>query len=404
MFDAVLDPRLKYVWISAPTRYGKSEIVAMAAIYLAAIEKLNIRIIGLTKNKAKKVMQYVLEHLADNVAFYEKLINKEIIKDIEKLRLKVTKQELVWADNGGSIEILGTKSTGGDILAGLTGEGADVVIVEEAGLIRRDDTETQDMIVRMAEPYSRYGKLVLVGNLIEGSWFEKAYKDKDYYKVFITLAKAKQDIPEWTDEYLASKKRKMSLLMWKRMFEMEWVSSKEFEYFKPQTYKILPPLKELELYGGLDPALGENKKGSMTAIVVLGRHKETRQWYEVENVVEKLTPGKTIDVVVGLARKYKFERFFVESVAFQSYFKDKLVEAVRKADAFLPVIGVKPKEAKQVRIESLEPVVRSGEILFSGMGGLWDELKFYPEVEHVDGLDAVAMVWNEVMGESFYVV
>ena len=389
MFDAVLDPNLKYVWISAPTRYGKSEIIAMACVFLASVFHLKIIIIGLTEKKAKKIMQYVLEHIGDNRIFYEYLINREVIEDAKKLQVMARKTELKWA-TGGSITIMGTRSTGGDVLAGLSGEGADVVVVEEAGLIKKDDEEIQDMILRMLEPYKGYGKLVLVGNLIENSWFQKAYEDKEFYKIFITLEKAKEDIPEWTDEWLAKQKRKMSTLMWKRMYAMEWVSGSEFGFFKPQRYDLLPPIDKLEIYGAVDLALGTGK--SFVGIVILGRHKESGQVFEVESIVEKMTPDEAMNEILNLP--YPFVRFGVEKVQFQEYFKQVIERKSKQMGKYIPFVGIKQSKNKQERIESLEPIVNTGQILFKGNNELWQEMKSYPDSEHVDGLDALEMAWR----------
>src|SRR5690606_6627560 len=85
--------------LSAPTRYGKSDVLAMALIYLAAIKKLKVPIVAGSEDKAKKIMEYVTQHIGDHPALFQGLINTDISK-IDQLKVSVSKNGLRWSDGG----------------------------------------------------------------------------------------------------------------------------------------------------------------------------------------------------------------------------------------------------------------------------------------------------------------
>ena len=87
IMEAILNPDYKEVWISAPTRYGKSEVIAMGAILLAVLYHLKVPIVAGSMGKAKKIMEYILQHIGDHPDLYAGLINAENTEIIEKLNL-----------------------------------------------------------------------------------------------------------------------------------------------------------------------------------------------------------------------------------------------------------------------------------------------------------------------------
>ena len=99
IFLSIISPEIKWLWISAPTRFGKSNILAMALLYLASIKKLKIPVVAGSVEKANKIMEYVLQHISDNPVFYQGLINTEL-SDVEKLKVLRTKSALRWHHGG----------------------------------------------------------------------------------------------------------------------------------------------------------------------------------------------------------------------------------------------------------------------------------------------------------------
>lgn len=382
----ILKKSIKYLWISAPTRYGKSEIIAITLIILAVFYKLKVPIIAGSEDKARKIMDYILEHLADHPELYQGLINLKGIRDIEKLKVHAAKDVLRWA-TGGWIFITSvdarTISKEGE---GAVGEGGDVVILEEAGLIKKKEQFSK--IVRMTE--GQWGKLVMAGNCYEGSIFETAFKNPIYHKIRITLGQSMRE-GRVTVKELMGKKPQTTSKDWKRFYLVEFPKAGEFTYFKPRKYEYLP--SDLKYYGSLDPALGEAKKGSKVGIIVLGVANDG-QAYEVQSIVKNLKPEEAMREVFNLP--YQFQRFVIESVQFQKYFLTEIQRKSREENKDIPFDGIQQSKNKIERIESMEPPINTGQILFKGDNDLWGQMQDYPDTESLDGIDALEMAWRTI--------
>ena len=390
IFESVTNPAYRWVWDSAPTRYGKTETIAIAIIYLAVFHQLKIPVVGGSEAKAKKIMDYVINHIGDHSSLYKNLINAHDFDQLDRLKVSVSKDVLRWTSGGWifvtSVDSRAISKEG----EGVVGEGGDVVILEEAGLIKHKEQFSK--IVRMPEDNRGWGKLVMSGNCIENSVFEDAYNDPKFHKVRVGL---KQAIAEgrFTKKSLDEKKTLTTSKDWKRYYRVLFPKANEFTYFKPKKYEYLP--RELKYYGALDPALGEAKKGSLVGIVVLGVDKDG-QAYEVESIGKKLKPNEAIRAVFNLP--YKFERFGVEAVQFQKYFLSVIQEKSKKEKRYIPFEGIQQKRKKEERIESLEPFINTGQVLFRGDNLLWEHMQDYPESEHLDILDTLEMVWRLISG------
>lgn len=393
IFASIIDPEEKWIWTSAPTRYGKSEIISLAVLYLAAFHHLKIPIVGGSYDKAQKIMDYIVQHVADDSRIYEKLINIQGVDAVEKLKVSVAKTRLRWSDGGWifvtSIDSRSYSKEG----EGVVGEGGDVVILEESGLIKNNDLVSK--VIRMPERDRGWGKLVQSGNCIENSIFQKAYESDLYIKIKISLDQAKIE-RNWKDEELNEKKSQMTVRDWKRYFLVEFPSVNEFTYFKPQKYDLLP-YGEIRYYGAVDFAMGETDKGCYTAIEILGKE-SSGQVYEIESIIDKVGPDEAMNRILNLP--YKFVRFGVEGTLFQEYLYKVLSQKSRELGSYIPFTAIDQKKNKKERIESMEPYINTGQILFKGSGELWNEMQTYPDAEYVDGLDALEMCWRMISQAS----
>lgn len=393
IMEAVLNSNYKEVWISAITRYGKSEIIAMGAILLAVLYHLKIPIVAGSTAKAKKIMEYILQHIGDHPDLYAGLINAENTEIQDKLKIQISKSALRWV-KGGWIYVTSVDSKNisreGE---GVVGEGGDVIILEEAGLITRE--EQYSKVVRMPEEDNGWGKIIQSGNCVEKSVFETAYKDPAYHKVRIGLQQAMLE-GRINEESLARKKKNMTSKDWKRYMLVEFPQENEYTYFKPTKYEVLPP--DLKYYGALDPALGQAKKGSLVGIVVLGVDGKG-QVYEVDSIGIQMKPEETIRTIFNMP--YTFTRFVIESVQFQKYFLQTIDEKSKQLGKRIPFKGITQKKDKISRIESLEPAINTGQIHFKGKNELWKEMQDYPESENLDVLDALEMAYRTINSGGF---
>jgi predicted phage terminase large subunit-like protein len=240
----------------------------------------------------------------------------------------------------------------------------------------------------MPEHANGWGKLIMSGNCVENSVFEKAYNDDLYTKVRISLEQAIKE-GRFTQEELDQKKTQTTVKDWKRYYLVKFPDANEFAYFKPSKYEYIP--KELEYYGAIDPSLGEQAKSSKIGIVVLGRD-EGGQIYEVESIVEHIKPDEAIRLIFNFP--YKFERFVFEAIQFQKYFLEVTDQKSKKQGLYIPFEGITQSRNKTERIESLEPHINNKHILFKGDNDLWKDMQDYPETEFLDGLDALEMAWR----------
>jgi predicted phage terminase large subunit-like protein len=398
MIEAVLNKRERFVWISAPTRYGKSETLAIAAILLAVLYHLKVPIVAGSKAKAEKIMEYVIAHLGDHPDISDGLLNLNNMTNVDKLKVQASQQALKWKTGGWiyvtSIDSKSIQSEG----EGVVGEGGDVILLEEAGLIKRK--EQYSKVVRMIETDSGWGKIVMSGNCKEKSIFEDAWNDELFTKVRISL---KQAIKEGRIDttLLAQKKTQTTTKDWKRYYLVRFPKSNEFTYFKPKKYDILPPIKDLKIFAALDPALGENKKGSLIGNVILGQHVTTGQIYEVDS--NGFDIG--IDLVINrvLSSPYKFQRYGVEAIQFQKYLLNTIEAKSKEKELYIPFEAIQQSQSKETRIESLEPFINTGQILFKGDNELWNEMQDYPDCEKFDVLDTLEMALRLINNGGVFV-
>jgi predicted phage terminase large subunit-like protein len=392
ILGGVLKKGIKYLWITAPTRYGKTEVLAIGVIILAVFYNLKVPIVGGSREKARKIMEYILQHLSDHPELHKGLINIKGFEDIDKFKVRVSKDVLRWVTGGWiyitSIDSRQLSKEGESVV----GEGGDVIILEEAGLIKHKEQFSK--IVRMTE--GEWGKLIMSGNCIEKSVFEEAYNSNIYVKIKIGLKEALRE-KRYTPLELYNKKKQTTGKDWKRYYRVEFPKAEEFAYFKPRKYEVLPNI--IDYYGAVDLALGESKKGSLTGISVIGKD-EQGQFYEIETIGEILKPEETIRRIFNLP--YKFTRFGVEAVQFQKYFLHQIERESKQKGKYIPFEGIQQSKKKEERIESLEPVTNTGQILFSGRGPIWDHMMDYPDcpLDVLDSMEMVARI-SGLTGEQF---
>lgn len=151
--------------------------------------------------------------------------------------------------------------------------------------------------------------------------------------------------------------------------------------------------KDLHIVGFVDPSLGK-KGGDYSAIITLGAD-ANNQVYVLDCTMRKMHPDDIIETAVNLHRSYRYKVFGTELVAFQEYFKDNLkkrLEQLEQEDITLAltVRGVKVHSDKILRIESLQPDVKSGRIRFRrDQQSLIEQLVNFPSADHDDGPDAL---------------
>lgn len=196
----VFRPHLR-VQILTSTQYGKSLFVALACIIITCIQGELVAVLAPTNEKAKIIMRYYVEHLADSPLFSNQL---EKDTKLDRLRMEENKDRIILR-NGGGIFIISVQA--GNSKKGVEaamGAGAKNVIMDEACLIPDEIEATAFRMIAGKGPEAFYCK---IGNPFYRNHFLKSWKNSIYFKVFIDY---KQAILEgrYNEEFIAEARKK----------------------------------------------------------------------------------------------------------------------------------------------------------------------------------------------------
>jgi len=185
IFSSIAFQMYPRIEIICTTQYGKSLMTALACLVLSCVSGIRVAVVAPSKEKAKIIMRYYIEHLGDHALFYSQL---EKNTRLERLRQEESKNRITLR-NGGGIYVLSadTKNSKKSIEAAM-GEGAQVVIVDESGLIP-DDVEAT--IFRMIAGKKGQVMYVKIGNPFYRNHFHKDWENNPrYHKIFIDYLQA----------------------------------------------------------------------------------------------------------------------------------------------------------------------------------------------------------------------
>jgi predicted phage terminase large subunit-like protein len=167
---------------------------------------------------------------------------------------------------------------------------------------------------------------------------------------------------------------------------------------RPQDLR-LPQM--LYTIGALDPSLGKHqKKGDYSAIIILGRGVDGRD-YVLEADLARRPPDQIIADMIAYHQRYHPKEWAVEANQFQDFLRTTLESRALAAGVHLPTVAVHHTTDKKGRIESLQPAIRSGFIIFRATHNLLlSQLQFYTghSGDHDDGPDALEMAYRRDQG------
>ena len=146
-------------------------------------------------------------------------------------------------------------------------------------------------------------------------------------------------------------------------------------------------------YGACDPSLGKlGKNADDTAIISLLRDSETGVLYVVDADIERRKPDAIIEAVIQYERIRKYATFAIETNQFQQFLSDELQRRSAMASVYVPITDIHNSTDKVGRIQSLQPLIRSGNLRLSRRHIiLLEQLRQFPMGKHDDGPDALQM-------------
>jgi predicted phage terminase large subunit-like protein len=184
-----------------------------------------------------------------------------------------------------------------------------------------------------------------------------------------------------------------------RAFNQEYLGhpideeSQVFSMDKFYFYEELPD--NLEYFAGIDLAMGK-ERGDYSAIVVLGKS-PNGVFYVVDVYLKRVHPDVFLKDAVKIVLKWQLSGLAVEAQQMQEWFADSLTTALMAHGypAKTRLKSVKQRNRKELRIESLLPVIENSTIKFSKYHRLLLEMfELYPDHNHDDGPDALHMAYD----------
>ena len=156
-------------------------------------------------------------------------------------------------------------------------------------------------------------------------------------------------------------------------------------------YKI--NFKLLSHYGYVDPALGREQDSS---VIIIGAIYEEKLYVRDVIMSNTLKPSQLVKVIRQKYLEYHCRLCGFESNSFQSLIVDKIKEDNEKHSKKkqVKIKEIKNYKNKGIRIESIEPFVMNGQIVFREDWGkvypqFIEEICNYPVATHDDGPDAL---------------
>lgn len=176
----------KRIQIITPTQYGKSFIVGLSVLIDSAINGEEWTIISTSNDKASIIMSYIIDHIGDDIHFYDQLdINYKNVT--ERLQTERSKKSIDFT-GGGSVRILSVDARNGkkNIEAAM-GKGGKNLILDESSLL---DDVLYATVKRMLGGWGNEAFLLEIGNPFYRNHFHRTWHSSKYHKIFIDYHQA----------------------------------------------------------------------------------------------------------------------------------------------------------------------------------------------------------------------
>lgn len=263
-FELIYRPHRR-LQILCSTQYGKSLFVALACIVITCIQDEIVAVVAPTNEKAKIIMRYYIEHLADHEMFYCQL---EKNTRLERLRMEETKERIILREGGGIYVISAQAGNSKKGVESAMGAGARIVIQDESCLLP-DPIEAT--IFRMIAGKGSEAFYCKIGNPFYRNHFYKSWQDPVYHKIFIDYQRGLEE-GRYSLEFIEEARKKP---LFSILFECKFPGEGMFDasgylpLIQENQILLLPKLLNPVFVGrrilGIDPA-GEGKDAATFCI------------------------------------------------------------------------------------------------------------------------------------------
>lgn len=167
-----------------------------------------------------------------------------------------------------------------------------------------------------------------------------------------------------------------------------------FEYLGTNRVKDGDFVHDVEFVGYCDLSIGKSKTSDFTGLVTLGKGKNGTV-YIVDVVLQRMPPDRTMDVIFAKHKIFDYKKYGVESNVFQSLFSEQMKKYSAENQCYLPVVEVGHSSNKNLRIQSLQPLIKQGLLKIRSdwrddrdYKELITQFIYFPLAGHDDGPDA----------------
>lgn len=179
-----------------PTQYGKSLSVAIGVLWRVAFNPEKWAIIAPTADKARIIMDYIVDHIFDDTMFINKL---EYETTKERLKQERSKSRITFK-GGGEVRIYTANTTNTqNVKKALSGFGSPNIILDESALM---PDEVYSMVKRMLGG-TKDNFLLEIGNPFYRNHFWRTWVGEQYIKIFVDYETALAEgryTPEFIEE------------------------------------------------------------------------------------------------------------------------------------------------------------------------------------------------------------
>ena len=404
----ICDGELKKLMIFMPPRHGKSQTIT---------ESLPSYYNGIYPNKRVMVISYG-DSLAKEFGRKNRLKVKEFGKELFDIELE---------PNNTSVSDFTIKNhVGGSyfssILGGVTGRGADLLIIDDP-IKTRQEAESETYRNRVWEEYqSSLSTRLMPGGaqiVILTRWHyddlagRLLTNEPGEWEVISLSALAEENDPLgriegeplWPEfgydlEWAQKKQIEVGSKTWTSLFQQR-PSPESGDVFRREWikfYKALPELEEMAL--SVDASFKDKKSSDFCVIQCWGKSGANR--YLIDQIKERMGFPATVSAIRTFSAKYpKAYLKLIEDKANGTAVIDYLKNEI------MGMVPVEPKGGKEVRASAISPQWEAGNIylphpsIAPWINDFIEELLQFPQGKHDDQVDAMTQVltrWQAVFG------
>jgi predicted phage terminase large subunit-like protein len=154
--------------------------------------------------------------------------------------------------------------------------------------------------------------------------------------------------------------------------------------------------RKMVVLGALDPAIGTSKRCDYSAIITALMDGTNGHIYVIDADIRKWELDSLVKRICEYQKIHKYSSFVYEANAAQAWLGD----VIKKEPVNVPIKPVTNTQSKEGRIAKLMLLIEQGKVKLSKkLEVLNKQLNYYPNGDHDDGIDALAMLVD--MAEDF---